>query len=219
MLIQSLFKLLLIIQHHHPQITINFHKVKSHSDIQGSNFNDKLVRDSEFNFIPHSITLTQIHKFLTKLWKRSWKIKSNPIRWITKFHNEFSKIIHILINQTGIIMRLITEHIELNQYFFKCKINAQTPECCFCNKIESTNHFLIKCKKFKIQRLKLFNKLSAINHKYKYKKFQSIKYSLFPYKLQHNDIKKQSLIWKEVLSCTKETKRFEHIYDINIDKI
>ena len=121
------------------------------------------------------------------------------------------------------IIRLITEHIELNEYLFGKQIkdpDTQTippsPFCNTCNKMEDVDHFLTKCNKYKKQRQILYQNLSKINHKYKYKKFQTIKYLLFPYKMYNNNLNQQTKVWKEILNYTKHTKRFNNIYGIQM---
>ena len=242
LIMESIFKTLSIIQYKNPNLTIKFYKVKSHSNISGNNTIDKLVRHrtkyikynkTDLNCTPYSVTLTQVHKYVTKQWKSMWKIKSNPNKWITKLHNKYNTRIHSLINisklnthQCGIMVRLLTEHIELNQYLFKlqlkCPITKQippSPNCGHCEQIESVNHFLTKCTKYKFHRKSMYEKLTKINHKYKYIKFQTIKFLLFPYLLQHNNIHKQILIWKEILSYTKSTNRFKNLYQIDLNQI
>ena len=124
------------------------------------------------------------------------------------------------------MMRILTEHIELNQYLFKlkmkCPINNKiptSPNCSHCDKIESVTHYLTKCKRFRFQRQSLFRNLRRIDHRYRYTKFQSVKYLLFPYFLFRSNILKQSLVWKEILNYIKETKRFENIYRIDLNQI
>ena len=123
-------------------------------------------------------------------------------------------------------MRLISEHIELNQYLFKYQMKCPqtkqiptSPNCHFCDTLESVKHFLLKCNKYKFQRQSLFQKLIKINHKFKYNKFKSIKYLLFSYLLHNNGISKQILIWKEILNYTKETNRFQNIFQIDTNQL
>ena len=237
-----MLRVLNLIQHYHPQIQIHIKKVKSHSNIAGNNVIDHLVRkkaqktkyiQSHLYHTPYSVNLTQIHKFVSKSWKKSWENKSNPNRMITKSHDRFNKRINFLINnaklnrhQCGIIVRLITEHIELNKHLFKHQIKCPkteqipfSPNCQYCNQIESVTHFLTKCKLYNVQRNQMMNKLIKINHRYKYEKFKSMKYLLFPYRLQHNNITKQTMVWKEILNYTKETKRFSNLYHINLNNL
>ena len=124
------------------------------------------------------------------------------------------------------IIRLITEHIELNSFLFKLKLkcpkNNKIPDsnkCNECNKIESVKHYILDCKRYNGQRLKLFNNIIKINHKYKYGKFRTIKYLLFPYKLFRNNEQQQIKIWKEILGYIKATNRFENLYGINLKEI
>ena len=196
--------------------------MKSHTNISGNNIIDIKVRKltkqitynkNHFIDIPCSVTLTQIHQFITKKWKSLWILKSNPNKWITKCHSKFNRNIHILINkskfnshQCGVIIRMITEHIELNQYLYKLQLKCpvsneipSSPDCLTCRRPESTKHFLLHCKKFAQQRYKLFSNLSRINHKYNYSKFRIMKYLLFPicFGEQHSPT---DVVWKEVLS-------------------
>ena len=126
LIMQAIFKTLLLIQNLNTNLQIIFKKVKSHSNIIGNNIIDNLVRKTakqisynpcHFQHIPYSVTLTQIHKYSSKSWKTKWKLKSNPLKWITKSHHNFNLKIHNLINkaklnyhQCGIIIRLIAEH-------------------------------------------------------------------------------------------------------------
>ena len=76
----------------------------------------------------------------------------------------------------GIMSKLISETLELNQYLYKLQLKCSitetipsSPLCNFCHQIESTHHFLMTCKKYTRQTTTLFNNLSKINHKFKYK--------------------------------------------------
>ena len=116
----------------------------------------------------------------------------------------------------------MTEHIELNSYLFekkmKCPITNAIPiskKFTYCDEIESVQHYPLRCKKYGKQRKILFKKLIKINHKFKYKKYQSIKFILFPYKIHNNIEQKQIQIWNEILSYIKATKRFNNLYGIN----
>ena len=75
---QGIFKQLTIIQKTNPKTHINFKKVKSHSDIQGNNTIDKLVRNcakrikykqNHLQYTSYQISLTQVHKFINKSGK------------------------------------------------------------------------------------------------------------------------------------------------------
>ena len=103
LLTEGVLKLLLLIHHKYPNLIIYLNKVKSHTNIDGNNIIDSLVRNatkqitydkSQFNQIPYSVTLTQIHQSLTKSWKNSWKKKSNPNKWISKCHSKFNNNIN-----------------------------------------------------------------------------------------------------------------------------
>ena len=140
--------------------------------------------------------------------------------------------IHDLINyaklnkhQCGIIIRLITEHIEPNQYIFRLKLKyhktnqfPSLPDCSFCDNIKSVNHFILKCKMYNNQRDIMLKKRKSINYRYISSKFRTIKGLFFPYLLFHSSIKKQCSVWKEILNYIKVTK-FENIYQIDKNQI
>ena len=121
-----------------------FHKVKSHANIRGNNVIDKLVRNAahkitykpnHFDKIPYPVILTQIHQFANNSGRKQWstqkRTKSNPNKWINKLHHKLDMRIHLLINVTKlnrhqcvIIIRPLTEHIELSLYLFKLQIKC-----------------------------------------------------------------------------------------------
>ena len=103
---EAIFKTLSIIQSKNPSLKLYLKKVKSHSNIPGNKKIDEMVRRKtytikykmdQFKYIPYTVTLTQIHQYLNKLWKTTWKTKSNPNRWITKCHKRFNTKINTLI--------------------------------------------------------------------------------------------------------------------------
>ena len=122
------------------------------------------------------------------------------------------------------IVRLITEHIELNKYLYNkqmkspsTKLIPSTPyyENYLKNNIynsETVQHFILSCPKYKPQRVIMFNNLSKINHKCQYNKFRTIKYIIFQFRLYNVKINQQTKVWKEILSYTKHTQRFTNIY-------
>ena len=72
-------------------MTFDFKKVNSHANMDGNDVVDNLVRNKtkaieyapeQIKYIPYSVTVTQIHEYLTNTWKNSWKMKSNVIRCI-----------------------------------------------------------------------------------------------------------------------------------------
>ena len=112
LIMQAILRTLILIQHKNPKTNIIINKVKSHSNISGNNIIDKAVRQkayktkykrNQFQYISYSVTLTQIHKFITKKWKVQWKEKSNPIRTVSKFHSKFDFRIHRLITTQNLI--------------------------------------------------------------------------------------------------------------------
>ena len=186
-----------------------------------------------FHVKSYQVVLTEIHQKLTKQWRQQWTNTKNPNRLLSKYHNRYTTKIHSLINvsklnksQCGMIIRLISEHIELNDYLFSKQIKdpedqsiPQSPFCDYCNEVENVEHFLTNCKKYQKQREILYQNLTKINHRYKYKKFQSVKFLLFPYKLFHNNLNQQTKVWKEILSYTKHTNRFSNLYDVRTKEL
>ena len=187
------------------------------------------------NQISYQVTLTEIHKALKNQWYNQWIKYRNPLRLLSMYHNHFTTKIYSLINysnfnnsQCGMIIRFLSEHIELNEYLYnkqiKCPIEnklIQSPICTNCNQTEIENipHFIMHCDKYKIQREIMFSNLTKINHRYKYRKFKSIKYILFPYLLHSCDLSQQTKVWKEILSYTKHTKRFKNLYLIDLNQL
>ena len=241
-IIEKILKILIIIQHQHPNLMIQIIKVKSHTNIKGNIIIDNLVRNkTKFATLKqnhsyqtsYQVTLTQIYKLLINKWKSIWKQKANPNKHLTIYHKKYSTKLNTLINksnlnhhQCGIIMRLLSEHIELNEYLHQKKLNCPinnkvppSPNCIQCNEPENILHYIMQCKKFETQRHKLFQNLSRINHKFKYNKFRSLKYILFPYKLFNTTTSQQIAIWKEILSYVKNTQRFANLYQIQLNKL
>ena len=75
---------------------------------------------SEFNKMSYQVTLTQIHKYTIRKWKKTVQNEKNPLRHIAKHNKNFTNKIHKMIHQgkfdtskTWLIIRLFTEHIEL----------------------------------------------------------------------------------------------------------
>ena len=239
---ENIFKTLLLIQSKLPMIHFNFYKVKSHTKVPGNDRIDEMVRKaaqsitfntSKMNQTSYQVSLTQIHQECQKQWKSHWKINNNPNRLINKYHHKFTKKIHNLVSmanlnnhQCGIIIRLITEHIELNQYLhskqIKCPTNDKippSPNCTKCNKPESVKHFLTSCKKYKYQRSILSSKLRQCHGIFRYYNKIPIKYVLFPYLIKKIEIHQQITIWKEILNYTKNTKRFKNLFKIDTNKL
>ena len=158
-------------------------------------------------------------------WKQSWREKANPLRYITKYNDSFTKSMIKLLNiakfntsKTGMKIRVLTELIELISHLFNIKKKSpESNKCMDCDRIESLNHYPLKCRKYDLQRKKWIAKLIKINHKYGYKKFRTIKYIVFQYKLYNNTImiQQQGQIWNEILSYIKSTDRFSNLFAIN----
>ena len=239
---ESLFKCLTLIQHVMPTIFIHVHKVRAHTNILGNNIIDQKVRNatnlvrytpSSLNSISYPVILTQIQQHCMHKWKSSWKSKSNPKRIISQSHSKFcKKIYHLItmgnfnIHQTGIMVRLITDHMELNEYLFNKQIKCpksdtipDTPKCDQCNANESIYHYIMKCTKYNQQRSKFRYNLCKISNIYRSNEFFQLKYLLFPYHTPNITIIQQIAIWKEILSYTKNTNRFQNISRMDTTKL
>ncbi|KAI7943445.1 hypothetical protein MJO29_013289 [Puccinia striiformis f. sp. tritici] len=62
------------------------------------------------------------------------------------------------------IHQLRSNHVRLNQFLFKCKMFSY-PICDKCNLLESVNHYLLTCKRYREQRQTLCNQLKALKLK------------------------------------------------------
>ncbi|KAH9446303.1 hypothetical protein Pst134EA_033200 [Puccinia striiformis f. sp. tritici] len=62
------------------------------------------------------------------------------------------------------IHQLRSNHVRLNQFLFKCKMFSY-PICDKCNLLESVNHYLLTCKRYREQHQTLRNQLKALKLK------------------------------------------------------
>ena len=130
-------------------------------------------------------------------------------------------------HQSAIITRMLTEHIELNQYLFKYKIkdpsNEQIPlssKCIHCNKNESTIHYLLYCKKYRKLRHKMWRNIAKHWRGFRNSYNHRLEYILFPYTIPDQlRITKQILIWKEILNFTKRTNRLNNLRFVDNSQI
>ena len=153
---------LINIQSNHSNIHINLRKVKSHSNIPGNDKVDKMVRNKTktqyFNHllyknISYSVSLCEIHQFALQQWKIECSNSLNITKLYYKYNKgRFTKKIFTIFkngdfnkSQTGVLTRLIKQHIELNFYLHTHNIKTQTPnfvqspECPNCDsKCEET---------------------------------------------------------------------------------
>ena len=248
LLIQKCLESLKSIQTENRSIHINIKKVKSHTNIQGNNQIDKLVRDKTktpyFNKLhlkntSYSVSLTEIHQFALSQWKTQCENALNTTKLYYKYNRgRFTNNIHKILkygnfnsSQTGIIIRLITQHIELNNYMAQHQMKDRntndpilSPLCPNCpDKHEETvTHFLTKCKQYSNHRNKLYRNISKLLFKNKIpniRKYLHIQFLLFPYLIPKSTIITQTLIWKEVLSYVRSTNRFYNLRFIKIDEI
>ena len=243
--IEKCLQKLHIIQNEYKYIKIKLIKVKSHSNIQGNNIIDKLVRSEtiephyqikERKNIPYSVTLTEIHQHSINEFKYQVEKKLNPDRLYYQFNNgKFTnKIFNIMKNgnfnkdQVGIITRIISQHIELNQYLYNKNLKDPntnekilSPMCNQCSNKdeESVSHFLMKCPKYTRQRTRMIKRIKRVCKHMNKPKYKTLKYILFPYLIPKCNTTTQIQIWKEVLSYIRNTKRFTNIRFINLDNI
>ena len=133
LIIEQCFRHLNEIQNNHHKLHINLKKVQSHTNIRGNNAVDELVRDktkiihdkiSMMKHISYSASLTEIHQFSMNQWKLQCTNNLNPIKLYYRCNKgRFTNKINKLLNegnfnkdQTAMMMILISQHIELNQY-------------------------------------------------------------------------------------------------------
>ncbi len=100
----------------------------------------------------------------------------------------------------------------------------QTPNCEHCKTIETVEHYLLHCNKYDKQRLKLYDNITKIWPGYNHGWNVNIGTLLYPYNILQNNIRqidndKTLLIWKEILSYTRNTNRFKNLFKINLDKL
>ena len=244
-LIEKCLQKMQIIQDEYNYMKIKLIKVKAHSDIQGNNIIDKLVRAKtieplfhiqERKNIPYSVTLTEIHQYSITEFKYQVEKNLNSDRLYYQFNNgKFTNnIFNIMKNgnfnkdQVGIIIRIISQHIELNKYLFNKNLKDPntnekilSPICNQCsNKSEeSLPHFLMKCPKYTRQRTRMIKNIKRVCKQMNKPKYKTIKYLLFPYLIPKCNISVQIQIWKEILSYIRNTKRFTKLRFIDLNNI
>ncbi len=243
--IQKVFQNLKTIQCKYPNHTVHFKKIKAHSNHPHNDKVDKLANNAaksggydrnKLGDISYQVQLTQIHQSIMKNRKQQWAHRKNKNAIIYKYNRWYTNhLYHILfknmnIHQIGMATRIISEHIELNQYLHKYELKndeniiQSSPNCSYCNEIESVEHFLLNCNKYQPQRTKLFNNITKIWSGYNNGWNISIGTLLFPYIIKLNNIRQISndetlMIWKEILSYTRSTNRFKNLFKINLDKL
>ncbi|MCP4988761.1 MAG: hypothetical protein GY928_22740, partial [Colwellia sp.] len=248
-MIQNIFIKLLQIQHTLPHCHIAFKKIKSHSDITINDAVDKIANDAANNtiiydtfakYIPYQTTITQIHKQCYKQWSNKWenRPRSNTNRLMMAKNPKLSKKIYKLIkymncSQMGVIMRLMTGHIELNEYCFHIGIKdsddevPNRPECeqCSTNENEDVEHFILRCPKYDLARMRLINDLDDIWDGFENGTNVDLGSILFPYTIKMDDtnrdmeLNNQVKCWKALLRYVHRTGRFSSLYRIDKDKL
>ena len=133
LIIEKCFKNLLKIQHNHKNIFIKIIKIKSNTDVQGNNTIVNLLREKTkityyeptlTKLISYSVSRTEIPQFSISQWKMLCSNSLNPSKYYYKYNkSRFSNKISRLLStsnfnksQSGVMIRLISQHIELNKY-------------------------------------------------------------------------------------------------------
>lgn len=152
-----------MIQISQPNTTLHFKKVTSHSNIMGNDRIDYLVNKrshsikyhkQHLNKISYQVILTEIHRYTINKWKSQWIIKLNPMRNIAMYNSRFSLKIHNILrkgkfngSQCGMMLRLISEHIELNEYLYnkriKCPSSNEIPNTSYCDRCKDLKMYYI----------------------------------------------------------------------------
>ena len=236
--LDEIFSKLNEINHKNPQCQITIGKCKAHSNDKYNNIVDKIAKNATKNVkytkienISYQVTMTQNYQFYKSQWKKDWmnRISNNSLIQSHKhqIHKHLNKLTFMLNkDQMGIIIRLITGHIELNAYYFKYKMKInknddkpiQSPNCNDCKCPETVSHYLLKCKKYKKQRNKMFLKINKICNEYRNGANVNIHNLIFPFIIRCN-IKQTLQIWKEILSYIRASEKWKSIYGIDINNI
>ncbi len=251
LMIENIFIKLNQIQQRLPETIIQFYKVEAHANNPHNETVDKLAKEAsintkynqnKFSEISYNTTMTQIYKQTHYEWKQKWKnrntqatqfsyqmFKNNP-----ELHKKIYKLIKLMNkDESAIIHRFISGHIELNHFMYTLykdapTIQTDTPLCTQCNqkKNESITHYLLKCPKYTQQRYRMINELRKHWQGFNDQTNINLKNLLHPYKIKRPpdlekeiSIKAQLKIWKSVLHYIKETKRFTDLYYVNLEKL
>ena len=127
---------------------------------------------------------------------------------------------YLSFNQSAIMLRLRSEHIELNKYnnVIYAKGEQTSDKCDYCDQIETVEHFICHCEKFSVLRnvmideLKQFDSdINCIDNNGKIK----IKRLLFPHAFQDKAYLKENILkrvkqLKIVCNFVKNTGRFNN---------
>ncbi len=248
LIIESILIKLKQIKIKYPTLHITFYKIKAHSGNVQNGVVDKIARNaaSKVKYIPdkykniaYQTSLTQIHKNNHENWSNCWKFNKNPsfenIFLFRNTHNAHRKIHkltkYINHHKLGIITRLITQHIELNHYLhYKIKPDHKkyevSPICPNCSSFdeETVQHFILECKHYHHQRIRMFNALSKIWEGFEIQSNRTLDQLIFPFINCNDDgihieIQSQANIWRSVLKYIFETKRFQDTELYNIDML
>ena len=123
---------------------------------------------------------------------------------------------YMSFNETAIIVRLRTEHIELNKYnnIIYAYGKQTDSKCNECKVDETVTHFICKCKRYANQRKWLYDELCKCNSAFRNKnEVLDIKRLLFPHQYQgkpgkHENLMMRIKILKLVCKYVSMTKRF-----------
>ena len=159
-------------------ISVKIVEIKGHSGIQGNDIADKLAKnclrkalqnsklEKEKVLLPFAVAKVEAKIAMMAKWQKQWnraqtgrqlfricpKVSDQPFQALALNHRDF-----------GLFSRLLTGHIGLNEYLFKRHLLSYNM-CTNCNlqKVETVEHFLLKCPKYQDQRKSFFMQHSTI---------------------------------------------------------
>ncbi len=140
---------------------------------------------------------------------------------------------YVNCSQMGVLMRLMTGHIELNEYCFRLGIKdsdgeiPERPECeqCSTNENEDVEHFVMKCPTYDFARMRLISELDDVWDGFEHGANVDLGSILFPYSIKMDDtnrdmeLNNQVKCWKAMLRYVHRTGRFSSLYRIDKDKL
>ena len=163
----------------HFGITVKIIKIKSHSGIHGNDTADSLAKKClhqslqnqktkkpEKCQVPFSVAKVEAKIAMMHKWQKTWNLSNNGRKFFELCPNvsdQPPQAFALSHTDFGLFSRLLTGHIGLNAYLFSRNLLSHNM-CLSCNlqKIESIEHFLLKCPKYQSQRLHFFTQHPTI---------------------------------------------------------
>ncbi len=255
--VQQILIKLLQIEHKYPQLKVDLIKIKSHTEEKSMHYQRNAIVDAIANTaaqnviytekenITYRTTMTQIHKHVIDRWNETWTKKelswSNAFlkKHITNITRKFYNISkHMNTHQMAIMSRLLTNHIELNQ--FLCLYNMKDaddnsvdmPYCNNCdqNAVESVEHYLLRCPAYHQNRQRMMNELRQVWPGYIDQPNITLRNVLLPFLITDESIydpynkcpitvMNQARIWKQICRFVRRTHRLKDLYRVDMTKL